>query len=202
MSRTDQGTRCIVRRSRLGAPPAALLVVSALALFVISGCGTARATSPSTSPSPTLQPVQVALIVEQQGSVEAHTLRLVATISVTNRSPEPIGIASWPGFVPEYVRFDVYTATYGTKMWDNGLYTSGICSFSCRPTFDASTLAPGSSQIWTATMDISKAGGFVSNLKYRVVATFHWHTGPLPADPIEQNKVFKETDGEAQITLT
>jgi hypothetical protein len=182
----------------------ALLLLIAL---LLGGCGLrGSASPPAPTPSPTPAPVQVALTVAQQGRVDAHTLKLIATMTVTNHLTDDIGITQQGLYYPRFARFDVYKVADGTEIWDDLQRTQG-CPFCDR--FNGPILSPGSSQTWMPTLEVSSplfkpypGQAFQSGVAYRVVATVFWHTGPLPNDANEQDKVLKETDGEAQITLT
>lgn len=148
-----------------------------------AGCGThpasasttARATvSPSSSPTPV--PVQVDIALQQQGSVSGHTLKLIATATITNHQPDTIGILArdhvlYPGI------FYTVTSQYGTKLWDSISHDNG----GFNPLYDTATIQPAGSFTWTSTLDLSTTGGFLPGLTCLVVADVQWHTGTLSA---------------------
>lgn len=137
-------------------------------LLALGGCSTPRA-SVVVTPSPTSQAVSVSLALARQGTVEKRTLMLLAT--VTNHQTADITVCTTEHFPP--VRIDV-SSIYGTKLWNNEIL-SNADDFRR----DVTTLAPGASQTWTQTLDVSHTGGFLTGVTFVAVASAYWHIGPL-----------------------
>lgn len=186
-----------------GTPP--FRAYLAVMLFVLlAGCsapwssGSSARRSPTPLPSPTATPsaVPAMLTLAQQGLVETHTLQFVTTLTVTNRRSDAIEIIGLAPNSPHYATFEIFTALYHTKVWDNRVYTN--CSpFGCGYPFLA--VAPGASQTWMATLDMSKVGGFLPGIKVQVEATVYWVPVAALDDP---NAEQESTVGQAEITVT
>ncbi len=171
----------------------AMLTLTIVLALALAGCSTTRA-SATLIPSTTPEPVAVALTLAQQGTVEKHTLKLLATIAVTNRQSETIAILQVPTYPP--IRIDV-SSIYGTKLFTNNISDTSYFD----ELRDAATVAPGGTQTWTQTLDVSHTGGFLTGVTFVAIASVDWHIGPVDSAG-EPTGPHDTATGQAQITLT
>jgi hypothetical protein len=120
-------------------------------------------------------------------------MMLLATATVTNHQTTTITMRTMDHFPP--VRIDV-SSIYGTKLWNNEIL-SNADDFP----WDAATLAPGASQTWTQTLDVSHTGGFLTGVTYVAIACANWHIGPVDSAG-EPTGPHGTATGQAEITPT
>src|SRR5262245_20634767 len=93
------GRRRILRLRPLHALLAGGLLGGVLGLLTLGGCGgtgpsVSSMRSPTSSPVMTAspQPVELAITLRQEGTVEGHSLKLIATATLTNHLGESVGV--------------------------------------------------------------------------------------------------------------
>ena len=158
-----------------------------------SGTGSGQATATSApSATPTSPPaVTAAVTVEQQGTVAARNVHLLATVAVTNHTDRAINITipSCVSPIPPILIEVVDTA--GKTIWETNIRLGASCPYI--PPRDLFLLPAGATHSWSIPNDLSHNSvefqyvnpppgppPLVANGSYTVRATLlYWHQGSV-----------------------
>ena len=167
----------------------------ALAGCVLStpGTGAPRATATSApTATPTPPPaVTVAVTVEQQGTVAARNVHLLATVAVTNHTDRAINITIPDSCSPNPPILIEVVDTTGKTIWETNIFLGASCPYI--PPRDLFLLPPGATHSWSIPNDLSHNSvefqyvnlppgppPLVANGSYTVrAALLYWHQGSV-----------------------
>jgi hypothetical protein len=185
---------------------------------MLSGCDATAASAPADAraakaagaqTTQTAQPVSVAVAVSQHGTLAARTVQLALTVTITNRTSQPIAITN-TGCPSPTVVIELHDAA-GATLWQNyARYVS--CPFI--QTRDIWTIAAGASvrQAYTADLFVPSLASrpvgvgpeaLRAGVPYTVVAEILlWHQGALADIDRQGVPQGRNVAGQATIVFT
>ena len=186
-----------MRRTFLPVVMVALLATLSCALagcaLSTPGTGALRATAtvaPTATPTPP-PAVTVAVTVEQQGTVAARNVHLLATVAVTNHTSRAINITIPDSCSPNPPILIEVVDTTGKTIWETNIFLGASCPYI--PPRDLLQLPAGATHSWDIPNDLSHNSvefqyvnlppgppPLVANGSYTIRATLlYWHQGSV-----------------------